>query len=94
MSTIETDLEHDLAERVAQIGRKSRDARSAESTSAIELNLALRKLRHVDGLRNMGYLAVDYLTILAVFAAGAIFLEYRASWGLPRWTNILMFGLG
>ena len=51
MSTIETDLEHDLAERVAQIGRKSRDARSAESTSAIELNLALRKLRHVDGLR-------------------------------------------
>lgn len=94
MSTIETDLEHDLAERVAQIGRKSRDSRSAESTSAIELNLALRKLRHVDGLRNMGYLAVDYLTILAVFAAGAIFLEYRASWGLPRWTNILMFGLG
>jgi fatty acid desaturase len=42
----------------------------------------------------MRYLAVDYLTILAVFAVAAIFLEYRAYWGLPRWTIIILFGLG
>jgi len=94
MASIETNLESELAERVAELGRKARQSGSADSTDARELNDRLRQLRHIDGPRNMRYLAVDYLTIIAVFALGAAFLEYRAEWGLPRWTNVIVFGLG
>ena len=96
MSTIESDLESELSERVAEMGRRAAASvlDPSESINARELHNTLRSLRSIDGPRNMRYLAVDYLTILAVFAVAAIFLEYRADWGLPRWTIIILFGLG
>jgi len=65
-------------------------ARSSEK----ELAEALRALRHVDGPRNLGYLAIDWLTILAVFVAGWFFLEYRQTHGLPWWLTASFFAVG
>jgi fatty acid desaturase len=42
----------------------------------------------------MTFLAVDYLTILAVFAAGWFYLDLRAAYGLPWWVTAAFFVLG
>lgn len=94
MATVETNLQSELAERVAKLGRKAGTVDSTASKSARDLNDRLRELRHIDGPRNLAFLAVDYLTIIAVFAIAAVFMEYRADWGLPRWSNFIVFGLG
>lgn len=91
-----SDLRDEIATRLGKIGEKSRQGleSSRESRRAIELNQKLRELRQIDGLRNMGYLVIDWLTIIAVFAAGWFFLENRAAWGLPGWSTVIVFAIG
>lgn len=83
-----------MSERMQNLAQKKSQRQSSENRTAHELAESMRKLRVVNGLRNMSYLAVDYLTIIAVFAAGWFFLEYRAVWGLPSWSVFIVFGLG
>ena len=91
-----SDLKDEISGRLEQISQRAR--RGGESSDqmkrAIELNDRLRQLRNINGLKNMGYLLVDWLTILAVFSAGWVYLENRAQWGLPSWFTFVVFGLG
>jgi fatty acid desaturase len=56
--------------------------------SAPELNVVMRELRQVDGRRNLRLLALDYLTLLAVWGGAIAFGEHRAGWGLAWAWNV------
>lgn len=91
---MDSDLKSQVSQRVAHISefRKSND--STEFTKNLQLREKLRSLRDVNGKRNLIYLLVDYLTIIAVFALGWGFLEIRSQWNLPTWSLIPVFALG
>lgn len=97
MSIASEETASEIRDQVMRI-RESRKGEAAGSSNGTcherELADALRALRHVDGPRNMGYLAIDWLTILAVFVAGWFFLEYRQANGWPLWSVIAFFAAG
>lgn len=51
------------------------------------------RLRVVDNVTNLGYLAREYLGIAAVIAAAIGFAENRAAWGLPWAWNVPVFAV-
>jgi fatty acid desaturase len=58
-----------------------------------ELNRAMMALRRVDGWRNLAYLLVDYLTLIAVVGGAIAFAEGRRALGLGWWWNVPVFAL-
>ena len=53
----------------------------------------LMRLRRVDNITNLAYLALDYLCIAVVIAAAVVFAEHRAAWGLARVWNVPVFAV-
>lgn len=58
-----------------------------KSLAARDLNALIHPLRYLDNHTNLVYLAIDYLTLLAVMGGAISFFHYRASWGIAwYWT--------
>lgn len=53
----------------------------------------IRRLRRVDNLTNLGYIAWEYLSLAIVIGGTVAFCEYRAGWGLTWALNIPVFAL-
>ncbi len=53
----------------------------------------IRRLRPVDNYTNLGYIALEYLSLAAVIGGTVGFCEFRARWGLPWILNLPVFGL-
>ena len=51
----------------------------------------IRRLRQVDNHTNLIYLAIEYLSLLAVIGSAVVFAEYREAWGLAWGWNIPVF---
>jgi fatty acid desaturase len=51
----------------------------------------IMQLRQVDNHTNLGYLAFEYLCLLAAIGGAVVFAEYRAAWGLSWWWNVPVF---
>lgn len=98
MATAANDSATEIRDQVMRIRESARlesgQGPDSAKSSERELADALRKLRHIDGPRNLGYLAIDYLTIAVIFVAGWFFLEYRQQYGWPWWVTLTFFGLG
>jgi fatty acid desaturase len=98
MATAANDSATEIRDQVMRIRESARlesgQGPDSAKSSERELADALRKLRHIDGPRNLGYLAIDYLTIAVIFVAGWFFLEYRQQYGWPWWVTLAFFGLG
>jgi fatty acid desaturase len=58
------------------------------------LQRGIMRLRQVDNVTNLGYLAFEYLCLAAVIAAAIGFGQSRAAWGLTWGWNIPVFALG
>lgn len=58
-----------------------------------ELREELRKLRRVDNLTNLGYLALDYSCLIVVIGGAILFASRREGWGLAWGWNVPIFGL-
>lgn len=71
--------------RVKQLGR---------TLNSRELNALIHPLRYLDNYRNLGYLALDWLTLVAVIGSTVAFCELRGSWGLAWVWNIPVVTLG
>ena len=46
-----------------------------------ELQRRIMELRRVDNVTNLGYLALEYLTLAVILASAIVFAEYRATVG-------------
>ncbi len=57
------------------------------------IRAVLTRLRKSDNATNLRYLAGEYATICAVVGLTVGFVESRAGWGFPFWTNILVFAV-
>ena len=57
------------------------------------LRAEISRLRRVDNLTNLGYLAFEYACIAAVVAGAVTFGECRASWGVPWAWNVPVFAV-
>jgi fatty acid desaturase len=55
------------------------------------LQAKIRRLRQVDNHTNLAYLAIEYLSLLAVISGAVVFAEYRAAWGLAWAWNVPVF---
>ncbi len=55
------------------------------------LQAKIRRLRQVDNHTNLAYLAIEYLSLLAVIGGAVVFAEYRAAWGLAWAWNVPVF---
>ncbi len=55
------------------------------------LQAKIGRLRQVDNHTNLIYLAVEYLSLLAVIGGAVVFAEYRGAWGLVWAWNIPVF---
>lgn len=84
----------ELDRRMIELAEKKRDRSTMDHPKGLKLNESMRRLRDIDGRRNLMYLAVDYATAVLVFSLGWIFLENRLAWGLPQWTTFVVFGFG
>ncbi len=51
----------------------------------------IRRLREVDNVTNLGYLALEYGCLVAVMGAAIAFAEHRAGWGLAWGWNVPVF---
>jgi fatty acid desaturase len=60
---------------------------------AAGLQAELRRLRRVDNLTNLGYIAGEYICLAIVMATAILFAESRASFGLAWTWNLPVFGL-
>ena len=67
--------------------------REAPSFNAPELRAEIARLREVDNLTNLGYLAFEYLCLASVIGATAAFAENRGSLGIAWGWNIPVFAL-
>jgi len=98
MSIASEDTASEIRDHVQRIRESSRTGESGgqgpETSNEKRLADALRALRHVDGARNLGYLAIDWLTILAVMTGGWFFLEARQAYGWPLWSVVAFFAFG
>jgi fatty acid desaturase len=61
--------------------------------NAPEIRGAIARLREVDNVTNLGYLALEYACIATVIASAVTFGEYRASWGLSWGWNVPVFAV-
>lgn len=57
------------------------------------LRSIMMRLRRVDGRRNLAFLVVDYLAILAIVGGAVGFSEWRAAWGLNWAWNVPVFAV-
>jgi fatty acid desaturase len=55
------------------------------------LQREIKRLRQVDNHTNLVYLAIEYLSLLAVIGGAVAFAEYRQQWGLAWSWNIPVF---
>ncbi len=53
----------------------------------------IARLRQVDNVTNLGYLAFEYLCLAAVVGGAIAFGESRASWGIPWAWNVPVFAV-
>ncbi len=58
-----------------------------------ELNRRIIRLRATDNRTNLGYLALDYLCLVATIGGAIFFAERRGSWGISWWLNVPVFAL-
>jgi fatty acid desaturase len=58
-----------------------------------ELRAEIARLREVDNVTNLGYLAFEYLCLAAVIGGVVAFGESRASWGIPWAWNLPVFAV-
>jgi fatty acid desaturase len=65
----------------------------APSFNSPGLRSEIARLREVDNVTNLGYLAIEYLCLAAVIGGAVAFGEYRASWGLPWAWNVPVFAV-
>ena len=61
--------------------------------SSRELRTQLARLREVDNITNLGYLAFEYLCLAAVIGGAVTFGEWRASWGIAWAWNVPVFAI-
>ncbi|CAN5839736.1 hypothetical protein BH23PLA1_BH23PLA1_20270 [soil metagenome] len=52
------------------------------------LQKQIARLRRVDNATNLGYLALEYLSLAAVIGGAIVFVESRGGWGLPWIWNV------
>ena len=57
------------------------------------LHREIMRLREADNHTNLLFLAVEYLSLVAVMAGAIVFAEYRDSWGLPWFWNVPVFAI-
>jgi fatty acid desaturase len=57
----------------------------------VALQRQIKRLRQVDNHTNLVYLAIEYLSLLAVVGGAVVFAEYRGQWGLAWSWNIPVF---
>jgi fatty acid desaturase len=57
------------------------------------LQREIMHLRRVDNSTNLFYLALEYGSLALVISAAVVFVQYRASWGLPWSWNVPVFGV-
>jgi fatty acid desaturase len=57
------------------------------------LQAELKRLREVDNVTNLGYLAWEYLCLALVLSLAILFAESRVRLGLPWFWNLPVFGL-
>jgi fatty acid desaturase len=55
------------------------------------LQRQIKRLRQVDNHTNLVYLAIEYLSLLAVVGGAVVFAEYRGQWGLAWSWNVPVF---
>jgi fatty acid desaturase len=55
------------------------------------LQAKISRLRQVDNHTNLIYLAIEYVSLLAVIAGAVVFAEYRGMWGLAWGWNVPVF---
>ncbi len=53
----------------------------------------IMRLREVDNHTNLGYLVVEYLSLVLVIGSAVVFAEYRGQWGLEWGWNIPVFAV-
>ncbi len=70
--------------RALELGKTLNDRR---------LNRLIHPLRVANNTTNLGYLAVDYLTLATIVAATIYFCQHRAAWGWSWSTSIPVVGL-
>lgn len=58
-----------------------------------ELQREIMRLRQVNNLTNLGYLAFEYGCLALVIGCAVGFAEYRSSWGLSWWWNVPVFAV-
>jgi fatty acid desaturase len=63
------------------------------SFNSPELRSEIARLREVDNITNLGYLAIEYLCLGAVIGGAVVFGEWRAAGGLPWAWNIPVFAV-
>jgi fatty acid desaturase len=58
------------------------------------LRAEMAPLRAVDKVTNLLYLGLEYLSLFLAIGGTVAFVEYRASWGLPWFSNVPVVTLG
>ncbi len=58
-----------------------------------ELQREIMRLRQVDNVTNLGYLAFEYACLVLVIACAVGFAEYRAGWGISWWWDVPVFAV-
>ncbi|QEH31776.1 Fatty acid desaturase [Aquisphaera giovannonii] len=70
---------------------------SPEPSGGVRVSPALRsevmKLRRADNVSNLGYLAMEYLSLAAVIGGAVAFAESRERWGLAWSWNVPVFAI-
>jgi fatty acid desaturase len=58
-----------------------------------DLQHEIRKLREVDNLTNLFYVAMEYSCLIAVLGSAIAFAQFRATWGLAWSWNLPVFAI-